>query len=261
MSIPYFPMYPDDFEADTAHLSLAEDGAYNRLLRLQWRSPGCKLPADLPWIMRKMRANTEADREVVKVVLSEFFTRKGNRIFNDRLLKEWVKAVDAHERRISAGSKGGSAKAAKTKEKVPSNALALAKQPEPEPDIRDISSNEDIGISPLCDVSEAVAAYNAVASRAGWPQVQKMTDTRRRAARARLGEVGGMAGWRTVLEKAEASDFLSGRSGRWSGFGFDWLTSPKNLIKIMEGNYDNRRGAPSPQDSTLRAIANAAGAF
>ncbi|MCP5097247.1 MAG: YdaU family protein, partial [Chloroflexi bacterium] len=36
MSLPYFPMYPTDFEADTSHLTLEEDGAYNRLLRLMW---------------------------------------------------------------------------------------------------------------------------------------------------------------------------------------------------------------------------------
>ena len=32
--LPYFPLYPTDFEADTSHLTLEEDGAYNRLLRL-----------------------------------------------------------------------------------------------------------------------------------------------------------------------------------------------------------------------------------
>ena len=32
--IPYLPLYVNDFEGDTAHLSLEEDGAYNRLIRL-----------------------------------------------------------------------------------------------------------------------------------------------------------------------------------------------------------------------------------
>lgn len=135
MSIPYFPLYPTDFDGKTAHLSLAEDGAYNRLLRLQWTAPGGKLPADLPWIMRKMRAVTEADQAVVVTVIGEFFTRKGGKIFSDRLLKEWVKANDSHERRILAGSRGGNAKALKNKDYEPSNAQAMLKQPEPEPDI------------------------------------------------------------------------------------------------------------------------------
>ena len=134
MSIPYFPMYPDDFEADTAHLTLAEDGAYNRLLRLQWRTPGCKLPADDAWIMRKMRAITDDDKAVVRIVLDEFFDTAGGKTFSNRLHLEWLRANDAHARRVSAGAKGGKAKARKTKETEPSNATAKPKQPEPEPD-------------------------------------------------------------------------------------------------------------------------------
>lgn len=45
---------------------------------------------------------------------------------------------------------------------------------------------------------------------------------------------------RAVFEKAEASDFLSGRSGKWNGCGFDWLIKPSNFIKVLEGNYDNK---------------------
>lgn len=134
MSIPYFPMYPDDFEADTAHLTLAEDGAYNRLLRLQWRTPGCKLPADEAWIMRKMRATSDVDKEVVKVILDEFFRVEKQTIFSLRLLEEWQKAHEAHARRVASGSKGGKAKPRKTNETCSSNAIAKPKQPEPEPD-------------------------------------------------------------------------------------------------------------------------------
>ena len=134
MSIPYFAMYPTDFDAKTAHLTFAEDGAYNRLLRLQWTAPGCKLPADLPWVMRKMRAVSNADQAVVVTIISEFFTRKGGKIFSDRLLKEWVKASNAHEKKVLAGSKGAAVKALKNKETALSTAKAELKQPEPEPE-------------------------------------------------------------------------------------------------------------------------------
>lgn len=76
MSLPYLPLFIDDYEAATAHLSLLEDGAYNRLLRLCWRSPGCKIPGDEAWVMRKMRATTKAEIDAIKSVLGEFFTRK-----------------------------------------------------------------------------------------------------------------------------------------------------------------------------------------
>lgn len=134
MSLAYFPLYPDDFEADTAHLSLAEDGAYNRLLRLCWRSPGCSIPADRQWIYRRMRCLSDEDRAVVDAVLDEFFTTTAGRCSNARLSREFVAASEAHERRKSAGSKGGKAKSLKSNETPASNAVAKPKQPEPEPE-------------------------------------------------------------------------------------------------------------------------------
>jgi uncharacterized protein YdaU (DUF1376 family) len=137
MSLPYFPMYPTDFEAKTSHLSIAEDGAYNRLLRICWMTPGCTMPADEAWIMRRARAVTEADQEAVRAILAEFFTIENGRYSNARLTREWNAANEAHERRKNAGAKGGAAKGAKTKEKVSSKATAMPKQPEPEPEYRD----------------------------------------------------------------------------------------------------------------------------
>lgn len=134
MSLPYFPMFPTDFEAKTSHLSLAEDGAYNRLLRLCWMTPGCSMPADRAWVYRRMRAHTEADQAVIEAVIAEFFKEAGGRLSNARLAKEWLAANDAHQRRKKAGSKGGKAKAQKTKENGASNATAKPKQPEPEPE-------------------------------------------------------------------------------------------------------------------------------
>lgn len=134
MSLPYFPMFPTDFEAKTSHLSLAEDGAYNRLLRLAWMTPGCSLPADRAWVYRRLRAHSEADQAVVEAVIEEFFEVENGRLSNARLTKEWLAATEAHERRKSAGAKGGKAKALKTNESAPSNATAKLKQPEPEPE-------------------------------------------------------------------------------------------------------------------------------
>lgn len=145
MSLPFFPLYPDDFEADTAHLSLAEDGAYNRLLRLCWRTVGCSLPSDRAWIYRRMRAFSDAEKEVVEAVLTEFFKERGGRISNPRLTKEWAKTHEAHERRKNAGSKGGKAKSLKTNENTASNATAMEKQPEPEPEpYKSLSSESDV---------------------------------------------------------------------------------------------------------------------
>jgi hypothetical protein len=43
----------------------------------------------------------------------------------------------------------------------------------------------------------------------------------------------------TLFQKAEESDFLTGRSGKWRA-SFDWIVRPSNVTKIIEGNYENK---------------------
>jgi uncharacterized protein YdaU (DUF1376 family) len=138
-------MFPTDFEAKTSHLSLAEDGAYNRLLRLAWMTAGCSIPADRVWVYRRMRAHTEADRAVVETVIAEFFYEAEGRLSNARLSKEWLAANEAHNRRKSAGAKGGKAKALKSNESLSSNATSMLKQPEPEPEPIYTDTNVSVG--------------------------------------------------------------------------------------------------------------------
>ena len=128
MSLAYFPMYPDDFEADTAHLTLAEDGAYNRLLRLCWRTPSCSIPTDMEWIYRRMRAANDADKAVIDTVLSEFFTVEKGRFFNARLLREHNASVSRHDAAVKNGKKGGRPpKSLKNNDKDESSGLANQK--------------------------------------------------------------------------------------------------------------------------------------
>jgi uncharacterized protein YdaU (DUF1376 family) len=151
MGLPFFNMYPTDFEADTSHLTLAEDGAYNRLLRLMWMMPGCSLPDDDAWIMRRMRCTCDDDRSVVLSVLGEFFERDGKRLSNARLSAEFAKSSEAHAKRVNAGSKGGKAKPLAAKGKASSNAQAKPKQPEPKPEpkpIREEGTNVPLAIVP-----------------------------------------------------------------------------------------------------------------
>lgn len=112
------------------------------------------------------------------------------------------------------------------------------------------------------EVAEALAEFNGVADRAGWPKANVLSQARRKAIRARLTDAGGLDGWRIAMAKAEASDFLCGRTDKaWNGFCLDWVAKAQNFTKLMEGNYDNRPGRAQPSDPALRAIARAASAF
>jgi uncharacterized protein YdaU (DUF1376 family) len=129
MSLPYFRLYPTDYEAKTAHLSLLEDGAYNRLLRLCWSMPNCELPDDDAWIMRRLRVRTDEERDAVLTVLSEYFTRANRAVSNKRLSEEFEHATSRHDAARINGMKGGrKPKSLETNETEESNGLAAGKR-------------------------------------------------------------------------------------------------------------------------------------
>lgn len=134
MSLPYMPLFVDDYEADTAHLTLIEDGVYSRLLRLCWRSPKCRVPNDMDWIARKIRIGNEAERDALETVISEFFTVKRGYVFSKRLSEEYERIRVTIQKRKEAGKSGGRAKSLKTNKTGSSKAKALLKHPEPDPE-------------------------------------------------------------------------------------------------------------------------------
>lgn len=70
------------------------------------------------------------------------------------------------------------------------------------------------------------------------PQVRKLTEQRKKTIRTRLKDYP-LATMKEAFKKAEASDFLSGRSGDWNGCNLDWLMNENNLVKVLEGKYTN----------------------
>lgn len=115
-------------------------------------------------------------------------------------------------------------------------------------------------------VGQAFAAHDALRREMvpGARPVKLQPDRRKKLA-ARLSEIGGPEGWEEVLAQIRASPFLCGenRSGKFIP-DIDWLIEPKNLRKVMEGNFDGRNsnipGKPphvrgSPIDALSVALA------
>ena len=153
MSLPYFNYYPKDMGYKTMHLTLAEFGAYNRLLSLCWTTPGCTIPKDIEWIARKMLIRSEQDKAVLLAILDEFFIVIKGQYANKRLLEEYKKSDSKYKIKVKAAKKGGAATALKYKEKDSANRLADDKairranqnqnlEPEPEPIINNILYRE-----------------------------------------------------------------------------------------------------------------------
>ncbi len=89
---------------------------------------------------------------------------------------------------------------------------------------------------------EIVDSYNSICT--DLPKVQKLTDKRKRTIKARWKDYDNLDTYKQVFQKAEESDFLSGRNGKWTSCNFDWLLNENNMIKVLEGNYENKGGGP-----------------
>lgn len=102
------------------------------------------------------------------------------------------------------------------------------------------------------DVGAAFAAYGQLrAEIVSGARPIALTTTRRTKLAARLGEIGGLAGWHRLLGQIRASPFLRGEKTRDGRFlaEIDWLLEPRNMTKIIEGNYDDR---PAPRSDGTR---------
>ena len=69
-------------------------------------------------------------------------------------------------------------------------------------------------------------------------KVEKLTDARKHAIRLLLRKGYTPDQLHTVFLKAQQSDFLAGRRGRWKA-AFDWLLDESNMVKVLEGQYSN----------------------
>jgi uncharacterized protein YdaU (DUF1376 family) len=262
MSLPYFPLYPKDFEAKTSHLTLEEDGAYNRLLRLCWLTQGCSLPDDPSWIARRLRVDSSTYERLVAPLISEFFRRTKGRVWQPTLTEIFQETNEKHSRRVEAGKLGGRPpKPPQQKENVQSNAKAMPKQPEPEPEKKE----REVNLSRASvETDDCIAHFNATAQRVGWSQVQKITPARKAALIHRMADCGGADAWCEAMDRAASSPLLTGQTGRGWRADFDWLCKAANFTKLMEGNYDPRnsdQGQPRPgQGNSMAEVFMAVGA-
>lgn len=99
-------------------------------------------------------------------------------------------------------------------------------------------------------VDEIVASYNGLC--VSMPRVERVTDARRTKVKARL-KTFSEDKIKLAFIKAEESDFLTGRDGKWNGANFDWLMkNDTNLAKVLEGNYENRSKGNKYDDAKRR---------
>lgn len=125
-------------------------------------------------------------------------------------------------------------------------------------------SKEKNRIYPYQDI---VALWNEICGCC-LPKVKSINDNRRQKIKCRLDEFGGdskedwLAHTKELFERVIASDFLCGNNNSDWTATFDWVfENSKNWVKVVEGNYDNERGARNAQHRTQSGVTIGVGEY
>ena len=167
---------------------------------------------------------------VVKIAFSPF----KNQFFRDD--EKYVKTC---ERRAIAGSKGGKQKvanASKCKQELANLADTNNKN-------KNKTNNKSDNYSK--DICQLVTdEYNDKLSELG--QVKVLSDKRKAHLKASIKQFKNsdhnfenVETWSRLFDYISTSDFLMGRKSEWSA-SFDFIINKSNLLKIVEGQYDNK---------------------
>lgn len=230
---PALPLWTDALIGDTSHLDDERFGLYMRVLILMWRTPGCRVPNDLEWVMDKLPGRT---KEQLTAIFAEFCSNDGNWIWQKRLKQEY--------RYVRATRTSRSAAAKSRWQKKKDSYRAYAPTPTPTPTIKNPPVGPPKGGAHGVnghDVLEAqddqaVEMWNEFAKAHGLTAVE-ITAARRRALRLTLSEIG-IDGWAAMFKIIAKSPLLLGIVGKrgWK-VTFDWVLKPANMQKLAEGNY------------------------
>lgn len=97
------------------------------------------------------------------------------------------------------------------------------------------------------DYKALIDTFNSIC--VSLPRIESVTNKRQGKIRTLIKNYGDDKKILLKLfRKTEASDYLTGRNGKWPGCGFDWIIEYNNAVKILDGNYDNERDR-SPKSS------------
>lgn len=101
-----------------------------------------------------------------------------------------------------------------------------------------ITSNYKLNTT-LSSYSVIQSMYNEICI--SFPRLTVMSDSRKKAIKARLASGYTEADFRRLFEIAEHSKFLKGSNDRNWRATFDWLIADKNMAKVLDGNYADRK--------------------
>lgn len=252
----WMPLYIADYIADTAHLTMAESGAYLHLLMAYWRNGG-PISADEGRLRRIVRMTNEEWDEVRETVL-EFFTEQNGTLVHHRVEKELSEASTAYEAQLR---RTAAATAARAKRNVTTDVTSnvtmnvttdvTLSQPQPQPQPQ-LSKRVEGSSSP-----DTLVALSATDERET-PKPEDSDDRRKRGRRIApdwqpsdrdrdFARDEGLDEREIDRAAAEFRDYWTAAPGR-NACKLDWSATWRGRIRQIAERRFAGRSAPARQE-------------
>lgn len=259
----YYQFNIGDYRKDTIHLSRIEHSIYRDLIDWYYleESP---IPKETQSVMRRLRLASQEDEMALKNVLNDFFELSDDGFRQKRIDQEIADYHEQCEKNRANGKKGGRPKGIKTQSV--SSGLPVESQTDAtaNPNQEPLTSNkEPKGSSsaklPPCPHVEIIDLFAKHLPELPQPKPEMWSGSRAKAlgarwkwlltAKKRNGDAyattreEALAWFERYFSYVAASDFLTGRNGKFTGCDLGWLCVESNFAKVLQGNYENKEAA------------------
>lgn len=236
---PAMPVFTDALLGDTLHLSAEEFGAYCLLLFATWRNNGKAMPDDPAKLSRICRVTTRRWLERLRPVLVSFFDLSDGCWHQKRLEKEWMFCAERAAVSRANGSRGGRPKNLNNKEIaiLPGSMQDTRKEPT-HTHTHKKEAPPSGGAACAREIAEQMLGIWRAECGDLFGSPTKASDSRIKKCSARLrNDLGGdINNWRSLCVRIRQSPYFT---EKWTP-SIDWVLEPANMLKIQEGNYDDR---------------------
>jgi len=242
---PYLPLYVQDFMTDEklAECSAESTGVYIRLMCLLHKQENYgkillkqkykQTDQQIKNFAAMLAKHMPYDLLVIEKSLIELLEEDVIQLEGDTLSqKRMVKDSNLSDKRALAGSGGGKTTSKKHFAVAKNEANDTANTVANSENESESENENDFDL-----FKEVVSLYNDIC--VSLPKVQTINDSRKKVIKARYKDFKEDINiFKDIFIMAEKSKFLTGQVKNFRA-SFDFLLSPTNYPKVLEGNYEN----------------------
>jgi uncharacterized protein YdaU (DUF1376 family) len=240
----YYKRNLGDYAKKAGRLSMLQHGSYTLLIDSCYdREQFPTLEEAIEWTW----ASTTEEIEAVKFVLSKFFTLENGVYVQKRIQEE----IGEYITKAETNKRIALERETKRKENATNRSQVVN---EPPPNHKPITNNQEpitkeeskkltssAEANDPCPQQAIIEIYHSALPM--MPAVREWTPARAAKLRSRWKEKSErqtLDWWAGFFAYVAESDFLCGRSAKPFTCNLEWLITPANFAKVVEGNYENR---------------------